>query len=405
MVAALALSGCTGSGGSKGDPDQPVQETTAIPPASTPAPSTPAGSSSPANSSAPSALPAAVDSPLGPATPAAFSEMLRPGGLRTRWLKSQVSVSFETTPTDSDLYVFEESAKKLASLAPGLSLVRTTSAADIEIHYLPKSRWAEIGMDSPDMGEVSGYTQTTFDKETILSAVIVIDSDLGQLGRNRTLVHELVHSLGLGHNTCQGSLMYGQSGYDPNWVMSRYDETIFSAWYSTDPGATLESLPCPPVQWDSVNVVDSGADQTIWCSRSSSECFAVSPFGGLDPSATPAWWRTEGGLSRSDPSKYVQLNFKSVLLVCELPRPLSPYGACTTQADQRSAPYWYDGSVIYTYDPTMFKAFSVDGRRLLCELPSPGTPYARCQFTDGSSVTVAEMYTDGATVYKNPPGS
>jgi len=300
--------------------------------------------------------------------------------------------------------VFGEASSKLSSLAPSLSLVKVEGSADIEIHYLPKSRWSEIGMDSPDMGEVSGYTQTSFDGETILSAVVVIDDSLTQLGRNRTLVHELVHALGLGHNSCQGSLMYGKTGYDPNWALSRYDATIFSAWYSSDPGSALESLPCPAVQWDSVNVLDAGLDSAIWCSRSSTECYTVSPKTGLDPSAQPSWWRTDGGLSRNDPSRYVQLDFKSILLVCELPRPLAPFGPCAFQSGG-SAPYWYDGSVIYTYDPTKFKAFAVDGRRLLCELPSATRPYAPCQFTEGSTVVSVEMYTDGKAVYKTPPGS
>jgi hypothetical protein len=258
-------------------------------------------------------------------------------------------------------------------------------------------------MDSPEMESVSGYTKTTFSDKKLLSAIVVVDDSLSQVARNRTLVHELLHAMGLGHNSCQGSMMYGKSGYDPDWKLSRYDATIFQAWYSPDPYATLELLPCPAVVWDTVRVQDEDPNTTIWCARSTNECFTVSPTTGPDLANGPSWWRTAAGVSRFDPAKFIQLNFNGISLVCEQPRPMLPYGSCTVKSGSPTASYWYDGKVVYTYDPTKFKAYSVDNRRLLCVLPSAAVPYAPCQFTEGSSVSVPDMYTDGTSVFKTPP--
>ena len=416
LLLVLAMVGC-----SRTTPLSEKTSPTTISPAPDPATSAQSGQDSPVptplqpttpatSSPSLSALPAPVDSPLGPSTPTAFNEMLRSGSLRTRWMSFPVSVSFKTPPTADDLSVLRDSFAKLGSLSPKVSLTTASSDANIEVYYLPKSRWHEIDMATAEMDTVSGYTQTTFDGENILSALIVIDDSLDQLGRNRTLVHELVHALGLGHNTCQGSLMFGGSGYDPSWEFSEYDSTIFRAWYSDDPGATLLPLPCPAVQWDVVNVRStSGPTTTVWCQQNSNECYEVSPVSGPKLTAGPSWWRTEGGVTRQDPSRYVQLNFNGLALTCDLPAPLAPYGRCSRSDAAPPTPvnvsHWYDGKVIFTYDPSLYKAYSVENRRLLCTLPTPSVPYAPCQFTEGSQVSSADLYTDGQSLFKTKPAS
>jgi hypothetical protein len=357
-----------------------------------------------------------VFSPYGPDTFAAFAEMQQddPKFPRPRWESSLVSSAFVSSPTPEDMATFASLNDSLHTLSGVPTFTAVSSSAAVSIYFLPKSRWAEIDMGTAEMSTISGYTRTLYQDGRLLGAVIVVDSALDQPQRNKTLVHELVHALGLGHHSCAGGMMFSGSTYDPSWFFNEYDLTMLEAWYSDDPARILKPLPCPAVKWDVVRSSTETGNMTLWCRKDAPDvsaspvqvCFEVSPISGPLQTPEQTWFRTaDGGVSAHDPERFMRVQLKQQQYLCEKPTASKLYAPC--EKDGRrivSRPdAWFDGSNLTVYDPERYVAFSFEGRRLLCEKPSPAVPYTPCQFTEGSAVSAVDLYTDGTKVYEEIP--
>lgn len=366
---------------------------------------TPAPTPTPAATQLTPAPTTSVTQTDGPSTVVAFSELYKDNS-RPKWDAVNVSIRLATTASALDLRMVEYVSNTLAPLPNVPRLYTTDANADIELHFLPKSRWAEIDMDSPEQDVMRGYTKYEAVAGAMQKAVIVVDESLSQLDRNRTIVHELLHAYGPGHHSCRGAMLYGSTGYDPNWKLQSYDLALMSAWHATDPFAVLQDLSCPPVIWEQVSITSSAkSEEPVWCQLESNECFAVSPSTGPRIDEGPTWWRTQNGVSRYDPSRFVQLNANGAVVLCDIPGSVGAIVACEQDANRsiQNPNWWYDGSVLFDYDPRTHIAFSVDGLRLLCEIPHDGI--GPCQFTERATLTGVDMYTDGKNIFKREPGS
>lgn len=373
---------------------QPVENSTTIPPLDVPE----------------------VLSPYGPDTFAAFAEMQQddPESARPRWKISQVSVAFATAPTAEDKAAFASLNDSLRTLAGVPAFSAVSSGADVTVYFLPKSRWAEIDMATSEMATINGYTRTSYQDGRLLEAVIVVDSALDQTLRNKTLVHELVHALGLGHHSCAGGMMFGGSTYDPSWFFNAYDLTMLEAWYSDDPNRVLKPLPCPAIQWDVVRASTETGNMVLWCQKATPDapaapvqsCFEVSPISGPLQTPEQAWFRAaDGGVSAHDPERFMRVQLEQQRYLCEKPTSSKRYAPCERDGRRTVSrtDAWFDGNKLTVYDPERYVAFSFEGRRLLCEKPTPSVPYAPCQFTEGSAVSTVDLYTDGTKVYEEIP--
>jgi len=361
-----------------------------------------------------------VDSPHGPDVFDSLKALQQSEGslTRPRWETDSVSVEFATTPNQFDEAAFGHLVSELATLEGVPRLVRAASGGSVVVHFLPKSRWAELGISAPDSETSNGYAKSSRQGDRLLDVVVVVDDSLDQTLRNRTLVHELIHALGLGHHDCAGGMMFGGAKYDPSWFLNEYDLTLLEAWYSKDPERTLRPLPCPAVSWDVIRSSSvSGNAGVLWCLRDTGdtaggiegtvqECYQVSPLTGPEREEGSLWYRSpDGGVSAHDPTRFIKVNSEGVYYLCHRPTASLRYATCEKDGLRTVSRVdaWFDGSKLTMYDPETHVVFLFEGRRLLCEKPTEGLPYAPCQFTESSTVEDVDLYTDGRVVYKSIP--
>ncbi|MEP6625868.1 MAG: hypothetical protein ABJC79_15575, partial [Acidimicrobiia bacterium] len=132
-----------------------------------------------------------------------------------------------------------------------------------------------------DTGDVDpsavGLTRVTLDPEhrgAIKGALVVIADDDIQVGRNRTIDHELGHVIGLQHSTCASSLMDGSSdgARSVRWTPTALDVRIGALLYDPhlQPGLGLDAVrailrptatdgaTCGPVDLELIRAAGSG---------------------------------------------------------------------------------------------------------------------------------------------------
>ena len=129
---------------------------------------------------------------------------------------------------ESDLRVLSNVFKALHVIAPGLDISYSskTSEVTLPIHIT----------DCNDLIESSGNCISFAIGSYIREDYIWVDAKLSGLQRERTLVHELGHALGLGHNTCtKGSVMSYRYSTDPSLIdtyFSHLDLMMLSLLYN-----------------------------------------------------------------------------------------------------------------------------------------------------------------------------
>ena len=284
-----------------------------------------------------------------------------------RWPDDEVTVSVDGSPTGRDSEILDAALVELGALT-GLTLQEVPADGEILVRFAPKDQWrnpAEPNASSEPGVEVAGLTRLRWDSEgRVSSATVDIDADTLQTQRNRTIVHELMHALGLDHVSCPSALLSGAADAEPTWVLSDFDAALLETWYrpalpAGTPAAevpehlitTAEGPSCPTRHVDA----RLGAEGALWCERvlgGAQPCLLVD---GLGEAPTP---------------------------------PFAP--------DR-----WLLDDVLYDHDPDLYEVIVVEGRRTLCELG--GTGRRPCQYTDGPGpLTDVDAWYDGQFVYDSP---
>jgi hypothetical protein len=218
-----------------------------------------------------------------------------------------------------------------------------------------------------------------------------------QLQRNRTITHELLHALGLGHHRCPTASLSEGIDSAPEWRYNGFDVVLLELWYAADPGAVsaTEVLPCPDREWEAVNF----ENQILWCGTDD-RCYPVDERTGVTTDGE-VFYRQGDLLARYDPARFVEVRFEEDLLLCQ--RVTTGFAGCVPSpaVEVVDPVFWYDGEKVFDADPQRFVVFTDEGRRLLCEIPPPGRRGA-CQFTDGRELAGVDVYTDGSRIFDRP---
>jgi len=402
VLIAFVGAACAPLGGDTGSSvPSPTTETA---PTGAPDVTTPAETTAPATPATPATQPPFSERQgPGPGTEAAFDELRgAEDGRIVRWRRPTLTVSVSGAATIDDLATLDAAIAAFADLPGVPKIVRVDRAdGDIDVNFLEKDRWAEKmeGVDVDDT--VDGQARYVHEDGVIRDATVVVDTASNQYQRNRTIVHEMLHALGLGHHSCRGGLLYGGDEYDPQWDLKAYDALLLQAWYrehGDEPDVGVD-LPCPEVEWDSILF----EGRVLWCRTGGRDCYPVDARTGALTNEAPLWLGVDGGISDYDPDLFVKFRTEDGDVLCRLAT-VDGYQACKLGALRvvDDADRWLDGTTIYDYHPGTHIARFYEGRRLLCEKPSPGGPRTPCQFTSEAVLTSADLYTDGQFVYSEP---
>jgi hypothetical protein len=288
-----------------------------------------------------------------------------------RWPAGPVTVGWSGRVTARDEEILRDAVRQLATLT-GLELRATGAGSagpdtDVEVVFAPPGEWPVTPDDEPT--HVLGVTEARWSDGELIGAVVAVDSTIEQSLRNQTIVHELVHAIGVGHVACPTSIIHGGSGGSPTWVIGPLDEELVRTWYDPrlPPGASasvlatsIEGTPggptCEAVSFELVRTPagDDGAE-VLWCETGAGAQPCVAVDGLRDPPVAPL----------TDPVR------------------------------------WVLDRTVYDHDPTRYEAVQVEGRRALCELE--GGNRRPCQFTDGPGpLTGVDFWTDGTFLYESP---
>lgn len=365
VASLLVLAACGEQRRDAGGAESPSASQAARPPTSTVAPTT---------------LPESAPVVVSPYVAEYFLDSVvqeqRDGGRYvTKWT-DDVAVAVTGTPTAADLEVIDDAVARLGPAMAPLSLTRTTdvTAADVVVHVVPKSQWAVV-LDDPEVDRsVSGWTYTysggptVDDAGALSSAVVAVDADAPQSARNRVLVHELGHALGLGHGTCRASLMHPGGDSSPLWSPTPLDLEMLRVLY--DPA------------------MPSGADDE-------EAAGALEASAAEGPACGPVRFRI---VTAPDGTEYF----------CEPgddTRPCVRFDGREPVWPVEAADAWTRDGRLSVWNPDRWRAYEVDGTRLLCARDA-GT-YSPCVFDEGAEpdwpVTEPDAWTDGTYVYDEPP--
>ena len=305
----------------------------------------------------------------GQAATKAFLETIATTGLR-RWNGNNIHISWFGAPTESDRRVLADTAAWVAAIpgAPGMTVSEDgDTTADITIHAVTTNEWpALLGAGSTfDSVDAAGVTTAEWAEDGVMQhATIVLDVAADQVQRNRTISHELMHALGIGHHSCAGALVYGKADYDPRWTGGRFDAAIVELTYDKrlhtglhdTQAATIiqpggEEIPCPEVTYESVR---STSGDLLWCKATGDirDCqkAADSTAGGPTDGAEVVSWVKNGQLFDYDPSKYVTFSYDGKRILCELPDggKRTPCEATETGHTVERVDWWTDGKLLHS---------------------------------------------------------
>lgn len=149
----------------------------------------------------------------------AFNTMMSDSnGLRYVWRGVKVTVNGVGLNGGRNLEILKEAIESINALKyPNVPYLEVTDGpSDVILHSLEQTEWSSILGSFAGKSGIDGLTRTLWEDDgSLVKATIVVDSSSSQWQRNRTIVHELLHSLGLGHHRCPSGILEESATYSP----------------------------------------------------------------------------------------------------------------------------------------------------------------------------------------------
>lgn len=339
---------------------------------------------------------------------AAFNTMMaESGGERYVWRKSEVTVDGSGLGGGRNLEILQEAVGRINSLGyPNVPrLVLVNGSSDVTLHSLEKKRWPEVLGNFTDKPEIDGLTRTLWDDGgALIRATIVVDATSSQWQRNRTIVHELLHSLGLGHHRCPSGILEESATYSPNWTLNSFDLLLIRMQYASPQDLTDLSKnpqPCAEVTWQTIT--DPERDLDLWCATSGDIRGCIPASATTEPSSEvpPVAWLRGRALVYYDPRLYTRYTYEDADILCKN-TPVGESYECSVSVNDAfgEVSLWLRDEVVYDYNPETYIRFRYNGAKILCFKPSGGVR-SGCQYTEGNSIDRVDVWTDGEKIYAN----
>lgn len=339
-------------------------------------------------------------------TNAAFNTMMSDsGGVRYVWAKAKVTIDGSGLGGGRNLEVLQETAAYINSLKyPNVPLLEIVDMpGDVSLHSLEQTEWSSVLGTFEVKPKVDGLTRNVWEDDgSLVKATIVVDSGSDQWQRNRTIVHELLHSLGLGHHRCPSGILEQSAVYSPLWKLNVFDELLLRMQYASAQDLGVLSAnpePCLQVLWETLNDSDRGS--TLWCQveQDPRKCVPASPDSEPSKETTPVAWISGGALLYYDPQLYTGYTYESAQILCKNTS-VGSSQECSVSEDNTfgDVTLWLRDDTIYDYNIERYLRFSYNGSKLLCYIPSNGVR-SECQYTEGNSIDRVDAWTDGERVY------
>ena len=291
----------------------------------------------------------------------AFVETLSDRGLR-RWEKTEVTYTWAKGATAQDRLVLAELVSWLNTIEsmPDVREATPDVEADVVLRSINRSEWGSYDKTPGSYDGASGVTIAEWDgRGRMTRAEVLVDATNAQSQRNRTIVHEFMHALGVGHHSCPSGLVYGAGDFDPEWRTTEFDRQILVLTYyqgfrtgqtASDLAMRIEETSKEPKCGSPAFETVEAEENLLWCLRGE----------GVRP--------------------------------CQTANDQVPPNVAGTPSA------WVKEDVVYSYDPSLYIAFQTDEGRVLCKKPNNGR--GDCQVTEGSFVATPTLWTDGETLYR-----
>lgn len=291
-------------------------------------------------------------------------------------------------------------------------IIISEQASKVHMYAASKSEWRTILGPGELKEEADGITRTVWEDDgTLVSAKVAVDSESYQWQRNRTIVHEFLHALGLGHHQCASGILDDSSTYSPNWSLTKFDIRLIQMQYanSTELAELAKNPePCLTVAWQTLN--DTANQKVLWCAlgkESNSLVLASQPCqyasGDVEPTvdAESVAWVYSGSLYYYNPELYTRRTYGDKEILCAT-KTENSYMECSVAVANKftEVTLWLMNEVLYTYNPEMYTRFDYDGSSILCYKVNTSERQG-CQYTDKSYIDVIDVWTDGAHIYKS----
>lgn len=336
----------------------------------------------------------------------AFNTMMSASdGLRYVWRKTKVTIDGSGLNGGRNLEILKETIDSINALKyPNVPYLEVTDVpGDVVLHSLKQTEWSSVLGSFAGKSGADGLTRTLWEDDgSLVKATIVVDSSSNQWQRNRTIVHELLHSLGLGHHRCPSGMLEESATYSPNWKLNSFDEILLRMHYASPEDLVVLSdtpVPCESVAWETINDSDSGL--TLWCAVEEDPrgCIQSSAVNAPSKEAPSIAWIVKGALLRYNPELYTAYSYESGKILCKNTLVGQSY-ECSIAVDDTfdSVSLWMRDGAIYDYNIELYLRFEYNGSKLLCYIPSGGQR-SECQYTEGNSIETVDAWTDGLRVY------
>ena len=338
----------------------------------------------------------------------AFNTMMSDSnGLRYVWRGVKVTVNGVGLNGGRNLEILKEAIESINALKyPNVPYLEVTDGpSDVILHSLEQTEWSSILGSFAGKSGIDGLTRTLWEDDgSLVKATIVVDSSSSQWQRNRTIVHELLHSLGLGHHRCPSGILEESATYSPTWKLNSFDAILLRMQYASAKDLAVLSNnpePCASVAWETIN--DSDKDRTLWCAVVGDPRGCVQASAANVPSneASSVAWIVKGALLYYDPELYTAYSYESGKILCKNTLAGQSY-ECSVAVDDTfdSVSLWMRDGIVYDYNLELYLRFQYNGSKLLCYIPS-GDQRSECQYTEGNSIDAVDAWTDGARVYES----